>query len=373
MVLASTFVFSGMTIQHRALQRRLMRFGQLALIQIGASAISVAIAVAVALKGYGYWALVAREVSHSVLVLVGTWICMPWVPGRPSRQADIRAMLMFGGDLTAFNLIWSLVMVHLDQILIGKLFGASALGLYRQGVNLVLAPIGRLSFPVNVVAEASLSRLQDAADRYRRYYLRFLGALALITMPLAAFLAVFAEEVVQVALGARWLAAGDYLRILAVAAVMRPASLTVGFVMVTCGRSRQYLRWGLFQAAGLAAFLTVGISWGPKGVAYAQVASVYLLLVPFLPWAFRGTPITVGQFASAVHRPLVATLAMAALLYAFKRVGFVAGPLPALAAGSALALAAYFGAWLLLPGGREELSQAWSYAFVSKGEPRPGP
>jgi PST family polysaccharide transporter len=371
MVLGSTFVFNGMTIQHRALQRRLMQFGQLALIQIGASATSVAIAVAVALMDYGYWALVAREVSRSVLVLVGTWICIPWVPGRPSRRADVKAMLVFGGDITAFNLVWSLIMVNLDQILIGKLFGATTLGLYRQGVNLVLTPIGRLSFPVNVVAEASLSRLQDTADRYLRYYLRFLGALALITMPLAAFLAVFAEEAVQVALGARWLAAADYLRIFAIAAVVRPAALTVGFVMVTCGRSRQYLRWGLVQAAGLAAFLTLGISWGPKGVAYAQAASVYLLLVPLLPWGFTGTPITFAQFASAVQRPLVATLAMAALLYAFKRVGLVAGPLPALAAGSVLALPAYFGTWLLLPGGREALSQAWSYVFVLKGEPKP--
>ncbi len=186
MVLGSTFVFSGITIQHQALQRRLMRFGQLALIQIGASAASVAIAVAIAFMDYGYWALVAREVSRSVLVLLGTWICIPWVPGRPSRQADVKSMLIFGGDVTAFNLIWSFVTFNLDQILIGKLFGATPLGLYRQGINLVLAPISQLSFPVNTVAETTLSRLQDAADRYRRYYLRFLGALASVTMPLAA-------------------------------------------------------------------------------------------------------------------------------------------------------------------------------------------
>lgn len=370
--LGSTFFFSGITIQHQALQRRLMRFGQLALIQIGASAASVAIAVAIAFMDYGYWALVAREVSRSVLVLLGTWICIPWVPGRPSRLADVKSMLIFGGDVTLFNLIWSFVTFNLDQILIGKLFGATPLGLYRQGINLVLAPISQLSFPVSTVAEAALSRLQDATDRYRRYYLRFLGALASVTMPLAVFLAVFAEEVVLVALGARWVAATDYLRIFAMAAMVRPAAFTAGFVMVTCGRSRRYLWWGIFQSVGLAAFLAVGTQWGPKGVAYAHVASSYLLLVPLLYWGFTGTPITIGHFASAVQKPLVATLAMVAVLYVVKRAGFVEGPLHSLAVGSALALPAYLGAWLLLPGGREALSQAFSYVIMLVREPKPG-
>jgi len=371
MVLGSTFVFSGITIQHQALQRRLMRFGQLALIQIGASAASVAIAVAIAFMDYGYWALVAREVSRSVLVVLGTWICIPWVPGRPSRQADVKSMLILGGDVTAFNLIWSLV-TNLDQILIGKVFGATPLGLYRQAINLVLAPISRLSFPVNTVAEAALSRLQDAADRYRRYYLRFLSILALVTMPLALFLAVFAEEVVQVALGARWVAAGGYLRILAIAAVVRPAALTAGFVMVTCGRSRRYLWWGFLQSVGFAGFLALGIQWGPKGVAYAHVASSYLLLVPLLYWGFMGTPITIRHFASAVRKPLVATLAMAVILYVVKCIDFVEGPLHSLALGSVLALPTYFGVWLLLPGGREALSQAFSYVFMLRREPKSG-
>ncbi len=142
--------------------------------------------------------------------------------------------------------------------------------------------------------------------------------------------------------------------------------------MVTCGRSRRYLWWGLFQSVGLAAFLAVGTQWGPKGVAYAHVASSYLLLVPLLYWGFMGTPITIGHFASAVQKPLVATLAMAAVLYVVKRADFVEGPLHSLALGSALALPTYLGAWLLLPGGREALSQAFSYVLMLGREPKPG-
>ena len=148
----------------------------------------------------------ASPTAASAAATVMTKNTMIWPSADPSARPNATNV-----RFTAFNMIWSLVALNLDQILIGKLFGATPLGLYRQGINLVLAPISQLSFPVNTVAEATLSRLQEAADRYRRYYLRFLGTLASVTMPLAVFLVVFAEEVVQVALGTKWVGAGDYL------------------------------------------------------------------------------------------------------------------------------------------------------------------
>jgi O-antigen/teichoic acid export membrane protein len=63
-------------------------------------------------------------------------------------------MLFFGQDVTAFNLIW-FIAHNLDQILVGKLFGATPLGLYRQGSNLVLAGNSAV-YPMNSVAEAAL-------------------------------------------------------------------------------------------------------------------------------------------------------------------------------------------------------------------------
>ncbi len=357
LAIASSFFWSGVTVQHQALLRRQMKFSTLAMVQIGSSALSVVVAITMALLDFGYWALVAREVSRGVFMALGMWLCMPWIPSAPARSEGMRSMLAFGGDVTAFNLV-AFLSSSLDQILIGKLFGATPLGLYRQGVNLVLAPIVQLTYPVNSVAESALSRLRGEPEKYRRYYLRILSTLSLATMPLAAFLAVFAEEIVQVALGPKWLAAAEFFRILAIAAFLRPAMSTVGAVMITQGLSRRYFWWGLAGSACLSVLLLAGTAWGATGVAAAQVVSTYLMVWPNLHWGLKNTPISKQDFLSAISRPIAASLLMTAVLVLLSHLDeFIDHPAILLAIGAVAAVPLYFGAWLILPRGREELSR----------------
>jgi O-antigen/teichoic acid export membrane protein len=347
---ATSFLWGGVTIQHQALIRRQMAFGTLAVIQLSAGVLSTALAILLAVQGFGYWALVAREVSQSVFLACGVWYAFPWRPGRPTWSREVTSMLFFGRDVTAFNFVWFLAQ-SFDQILVGKLFGAAALGFYRQGINLVLAPITQLYYPINGVAEAALSRLQHDPAQFRRYYVHLVAAVSSLSMPLAAFLAVFAEEVVLVALGPAWTAAGEFVRILAIAAFVRPATTTAGFVMTSSGHSRRYVWWGTLVALSLVACLVVGASFGAAGLAWGHVAATYLFMLPLLCVGFHGTPVGVREFAAATWRPMIASAIMAAVLQGFGVAGLDAGPAVMLAAGALMAVPAYLIPWLALPGG----------------------
>jgi hypothetical protein len=58
LVLSSTFLLSGLTIQHTALLNRQMRFKAVAVIQVSSLLIGVAVGIGMAWLGYNYWALV---------------------------------------------------------------------------------------------------------------------------------------------------------------------------------------------------------------------------------------------------------------------------------------------------------------------------
>jgi PST family polysaccharide transporter len=356
LAVGTSFPLSGMAIQHQALLRRQMKFAEIAGIQIGSSALSIVLAIIIALNGHGYWALVAREVSRNAFMAAGTWVCMPWVPGFPSRQAGVGSMLRFGGDVTAFNVVWFLSS-SMDQILVGRLFGPVSLGLYRQAFQLVLAPVNQLSYPVQVVGEAALSRLQNEVEKYRRYYQKLLSILSLFTMPLVVFLAVYAEPLVRIALGERWIGATPLFQILAIAALLRPAATTAGNVMLTCGHSRRFLWLGVFTAVALLFFFVAGIPWGPAGIAYGHVWSIYLLLVPKLYWSFRKTPVTVGLFFSSIARPLAASLVMGGVLAFLRRAWPTETAVGDLCLGLVVAVLVYFGLWMVMPGGKSQLRE----------------
>jgi PST family polysaccharide transporter len=353
LAIATGFFWGGLVVQHQALLRRQMRFGTLAVVQIGATTLSVALAVVLALLDFGYWALVAREVSRSVIIAAASWIALRWVPSLPSRRSGVRSFVAFGSHVSAFNLVWFLS-TSIDQILVGRLFGAVPLGLYRQGVNLVLQPIAQLSYPVNSVAESTLSRLQDQPEEYRRYYVRIVGALSALTMPLCAFLAVFADPIVSLVLGNQWHDAAPYFQLFAIAVMLRPATSTAGFVQVTCGKSKRYLAWGLLSAAALITCVAAGTLWGPTGVAVGHIVYTYVFLIPLLAWGLRGTPVSFRDVAGASARPLTASVAMAGLMIVEFEI-MSHSHLLALAIGTVLAPPAYLIVWYLLPGGRAEL------------------
>src|SRR6059058_4463480 len=58
LVLSTTFIISGVNVQHQALLKRQMRFKSLAFIEVGSMAIGVVVGVVMAVLGCRYWSLV---------------------------------------------------------------------------------------------------------------------------------------------------------------------------------------------------------------------------------------------------------------------------------------------------------------------------
>lgn len=355
--IAISFLWSGATVQHQAILQRQMKYAAIGGIQIGSSVASLGIATLLALKGYGYWALVWREVLRNVFTAIGTWMCCPWAPDAPRRHVNIDYLMKFGRDITGFNVIVFLT-ANVDQILIGKLYGAAHLGLYRQAYQLIFWPVMQLVVPVTRVAAPTLSFLQDNADRYRRSYQKMLTTVNFFMMPLILFAVTYSSEIVLVVLGENWIGAAPIFRVLAIAAFIAPASDTTGLLLVTCGKTRRYLSLGVVTGVVLLLSFGIGVNWGALGVAYGYLVAAYTLLVLRLLYSFDGTPVTLGAFCRAIEKPLVASAAMMVVLVViWNRFVNVHHTLGLLTMSMPVAVITYVGAWLVIPGGRAALTE----------------
>src|SRR5205823_9595149 len=67
---------------------------------------------------------------------------------------------------------------NLDNVLLGRYWGASQLGLYSRGYQLMTLPIDQINGPITTVAVPALSRLADSPERYRQAYLRIIEKIA---------------------------------------------------------------------------------------------------------------------------------------------------------------------------------------------------
>ena len=137
-------MFSGLAAQHQALILREMRFVTLAKIDLLSLTISSAVGVVMALLGWRYWSLVGMAVVGSIVSAAGVWLAIPWVPGPPRRKCGVLSMLHFGWMATCNNLVVFLAW-NSDNILLGRFWGADALGLYGRAYQLATLPVQQLT------------------------------------------------------------------------------------------------------------------------------------------------------------------------------------------------------------------------------------
>ncbi len=369
--ISMTFVFGGLTVQHQALLSRQLKQAEMGTVRLVASFLSLIVTIVLAINHFGVWALAWREVARAFFVAAGMWLFCRWIPGLPRRNANIGGLLRYGTHLTLNGLLNS-CMAQLDRLLIGRFFGAVPLGLYRQAQQLMIAPIEQLQSPVNSVASPGLSMLQVDADRYRRYFQRIALVISLATMPLGAFVAVYAEEITHILLGPKWIAATAFLRIFGVVAFLKPALDSTGVVMLTCGLSKRLLVLAVIYNTVSALFMFAGIPWGATGIAASSIATIVVLMVPNLYFSLRGTPVTVRAFLEAISPPAIATLVMAGALLLFR--GFIYRYGMAVSLFSSLGLAAlvYAAVLFLLPRGRREITAligAFAISFRRRKHP----
>jgi O-antigen/teichoic acid export membrane protein len=281
LALSVTFLVGGFRVQHLALLRRQLRFGSIAVIDVGSMAVGISIGIIMALMHCGAWSLVGLSLGTEVGSFILTGAISRWRPDWPSRGSGVRPLLTFGAHQTAASLIFS-VARGCDMLLIGRFYGAAAVGLYSRGAALVIRPLEQFLLPINAVFLPTLSRLQSQPARYRSTFLRLYEAVALVAFFFTSMLLALSHPVTLVLLGHRWERASAIFAGFAVLAISLPLANVTNWLLTSQGRGKD-----IFFQNSIAAFITVGsfvagLPFGPVGVAVAFSLSGLLLRLPIL-------------------------------------------------------------------------------------------
>jgi O-antigen/teichoic acid export membrane protein len=303
-----TFIFNGLAAQHGALMSREMRFATQARIDLTALAGSAAVGVVMAFLGWGYWSLVGMAVVGPIVSASGVLLAVRWAPGPPRRGVGVRSMLRFGGLATCNSFLVFLAW-NSDNILLGRFWGTHALGLYGRAYQLATLPVEQLTSTLGGVAISGLSAVQDDADRLSRSFLRGYSLLVSATVPIAIACPMFADEIIHVLLGNKWMGVVPIFRLLAPTSLVFALANPLSWLVMATGR--------VGRAVGITAATTpvvivgilLGLSHGPTGVAMGYSAAMVLILIPITAWSKHGTGITWSDLWNVTRKPFLAGLA----------------------------------------------------------------
>ena len=310
LVLSTTFLIGGFRVQHLALLKRQMRFKAIALIEVGSMAVGVLVGVIMALLQARYWSLVGLNLATEIAAFMLTGSLSCWRPQLPTKGSGIGPLVSFGVHQTTGNFIFSLAR-GCDNLLIGRFYGAVAVGLYSRAAALVIRPMEQLLLPIDAVFLPTLSRLQSQPKRYRAIFLQLYEAVAMTAFFLSSLLLALAKPTTLVLLGRKWEAVSAIFAGFTFIAIQFPLSNAANWLLTSQGRGRDIL-----HVTSINAFLTlgsfvIGLPFGPLGVAIAFSAVGVLIRLPVLYYiAGRQGPVSTSDLWTRflAHMPLWAVV-----------------------------------------------------------------
>ena len=370
-LLGFTFLLNGIGTQYRADLSRRLRFRSLALADIVGQLAGFAAGLGMALGGAGYWALVAQQLVQAGTTLLYLGGAARWLPGRWKRNSGMGQLLRFGRNMVGMQVV-GYVNGNLDSVVIGRMFGASTLGIYNRAFQLLMVPLAQIRAPMTTVALPVLSRLDDEPDKYSAFVSRGQVALGYSIVPGLAIVAAAAEPVVALFLGDQWESVTPLLRILAFAGAVNLLAYVGYWVFLSRNLTGQLLRFTLATFAMRVVFILVGVHWGVIGVAVGYAATPAISAPVSLWWLSRMAPIPVRELIVGYVRILL--MALAGTGAGFGVVTLLGDVTPVLSiAAAALAVAGtYLLVGAVLPPIRRDLAEVLGTARLALRRDRHG-
>jgi len=259
-------------------------------------------------------------------------------------------MMRFGGTITLNGLV-VYVAYNLEKVLLGRFWGAEAIGIYGRAYQLIIIPTDNLNSAIGGVAFSALSRIKEDQARFKSYFLKGYSFIVAMTIPITLFCALFARDMIFVVLGQKWMEAVPIFRLLAPTILIFALINPMAWLLFSLGLVGRSLKIALVLAPLVIAGYVVGLPYGPKGIALAYSTVMTLWVVPHIAWCVRGTVISLRDIFLAVRRPLLSSVVAATLAFGLQFFyGRLLTPLPRLVLGSAILSVTYVGMLLYVMG-----------------------
>jgi lipopolysaccharide exporter len=209
------------------------------------------------------WALVISTLVGSAARLTIGYLMHPFRPRFRFAFDKALELFHFGKWVLGSSVLLYLISQG-DNMVVGKLLGATALGYYLFAFRFGSLPVSEITYAISQVAFPAYASLQDDIPRLRQLFSRTLQLTSILSLPLAASILVLAPEITLHILGAKWLPIVQPLRFLVAAGALRSVAAVSGQLFVAMGKPRidtelQVVRLFVFAISVVPLTLWLGI------------------------------------------------------------------------------------------------------------------
>jgi len=314
---------------------------------------SVIVTIVCAVIWPSYWDLVAGLMTNRVLRVIFSYTMHPFRPR--ASLAGWRHLFSFS-FWTWVTSIVGLIRNRADSFAIGRLMGATAVGIFAVGNEVASLPSTELVEPISRALFPGFSAAIHSGSRIADSYLRVLALTFMVTMPTGLGVSLIADPLVRLAFGTKWLAAIPLVEIIALAATLRVVAYVSMTLFGAQGVPRVNAWISVVSTIVRVPLLVVPIMYyGLIGAALGLAAATVFEEALCVLVAFQRLHLKLSALVRALWRPTLASAVMAGVMVAaglgwtsfpFQPGGAILRLLAAISLGAAVFTATLLLAWL---------------------------
>jgi len=329
-IVSITFVFHSFGVVGRSILRRNMDFKYIQIVQLLSYFIGFfLVGITSAINGLKEWSFVYALLSQSMVASILMYIRVRHSLALKLDKGAYK-LLEFGTKVIKTNLLnW--VIENLDNVLVGKFFGPTQLGLYSVTYNLVRTPINHLVVSLQSVMLPLCSRIQEKEEQLASLFYAFISIISILTFPVFLSVSALSDTVLSALYGPEWTQASKILIPIALAMPVHAIMAITGPFLWGMGRvekelSVQFLVAILFTIAMLlacqislvVAAWTVLLVYSTRAIMMIYILSTVLKIESARVWDNIKGGIIIGGLVSVTLLILDNFLAHFAVLPAYR-------------------------------------------------------
>ncbi|MDS4022227.1 MAG: oligosaccharide flippase family protein [Candidatus Competibacter sp.] len=214
-----------------ALLRRNMAFNQLIIVNLIAAAIGSSTTIGLAYWGFGPNSMAVGSVVGNIVTGSGAWLARTdrkmLLPGFSEWQA----LLNFGGQSTAINIVTTISM-NISDLAFGKILGFVPVAMISRAQGLMNLFHQEIMGAIRNVAFPAFSKIYREGGDLESRHIFAVGSITVLAWPFYAFMSLFSLDFLRLFFGPQWDSAASLVPWFCLAgAVAAPCSLIIPLLM----------------------------------------------------------------------------------------------------------------------------------------------
>lgn len=253
--------------------RKQFRFKPMAITNILTSLVSLSITVAMAYSGFGVWALVAQNLTVSIIPMFAFWYITKWHPQLIFSKESFKSLYSFGGFMFMTSIV-NTIADNVQGLLIGRFYNPSTMGYYSKAKSTEELASNSIAQVVSLVTYQIYAEVQDEKNRLVSIIRRLTQTLSYVTFPLLALLMIQAKPIFVLLYSDRWLDSIPYFRVLCFAGFAICLQAITQQSIAAIGKSKTMFKWTFTnRILGIIMIVAGLLAYGIKGLLVVMVIS----------------------------------------------------------------------------------------------------